>query len=270
MERRRETSERVTTERETTERELSSSQLNVALLNTHSANQEKLEPIRKLITDNNLDILLLDETWWKENDLNRARGAYPPDYNMKYEIRSRERGGGIAAIVRRDNVIIPSPENSLPLYNSIEYLQVLITVGLKPLRLVIMYRRPQGGMTMFYKEFRKVLEYFKDMPGELLLAGDLNVYFEKRQTKKMKQLLQDTGHRSHVPRNAERKILPTHKKGHTLDVVITRCDEITVGEITLDKTTVKSDHYALIFKVLVKDSLPNNATSVTPRMIQQG
>ena len=50
-----------------------------------------------MITDYNLDVLCLTETWLKPNDYITLNESTPQDY-CKHEPRLKRKGGGVAAI----------------------------------------------------------------------------------------------------------------------------------------------------------------------------
>ena len=110
------------------------------------------------------------------------------------------------------------------------------------------YRPPpkakSPNVPVFLKEFADLLEDLTLTSGQLLLVGDLNFHFDNptsAHTKPIIDLLTATNHQQHVN-------LATHQKGHILDVIITRRDELPIADITCDES-VNSDHSAVIFTV---------------------
>ena len=73
---------------------------------------------------------------------------------------------------------------------------------------------------MFFDDFSHYLNYVSTTPGYLQLVGDFNLHVDTSDhvAKRFVNLLQSFNLVQHV--NSE-----THPNGHTLDLVITRCDE---------------------------------------------
>ena len=68
------------------------------------------------------------------------------------------------------------------------------------------------------------------LSSNVLLLGDFNFHFENKQslnTCKFRSQLQAGNLTQHVQ-------VPTHQHGHTLDLVISRCDELGITEISTD------------------------------------
>ena len=129
-----------------------------------------------------------------------------------------------------------------------EYLNCLFKVGLELLRIVTIYRlSPKAkspNVPVFLREFADLLEDLTLTSGQLLLVGELNFHLDNPtsvHTKPIIDLLSATNHQQDVT-------LATHQKGHILDVIITRRDELPIADITCDES-VNSDHSAVIFTV---------------------
>ncbi|MGZ1095521.1 endonuclease/exonuclease/phosphatase family protein, partial [Streptococcus thermophilus] len=54
--------------------------------------------VNDLITDQNLDVLCLTETWLKSEDYITLNESTPHDYRYKNEPRPKGKGGGVATI----------------------------------------------------------------------------------------------------------------------------------------------------------------------------
>ncbi|KAK2191112.1 hypothetical protein NP493_61g05039 [Ridgeia piscesae] len=74
--------------------------LRAAVLNTRSACElDKCQQIQDLITENQLDICSLTETWFNPSHIT-VKAVVPPGYTMKHIPRANARGGGVAIIFR--------------------------------------------------------------------------------------------------------------------------------------------------------------------------
>ena len=74
-------------------------------------------------------------------------------------------------------------------------------------------------MNQFFTEFSVLLEDLDLTPGQFLMVGDLNFHVNDSQDKdamRFLEILEAHGLKQHVP------LVPTHRNGHTLDLVITR------------------------------------------------
>ena len=227
--------------------------IRAAVLNTRSACElDKCQQMQDLITENQLDICSLTETWFKPSHI-AVNAVVPPGYTMKHIHRANARDGGVAIIFRDSISMTVSKHNT---YTSMEYLNCLFKVGLELLRIVTIYRPPpktkSPNVPVFLREFADLLEDLTLTSGQLLLVGDLNFHFDNptsAHTKPIIDLLSATNHQQHVT-------LATHQKGHILDVIITRRDELPIADITCDES-VNSDHSALIlmFQLHIQYSL---------------
>ena len=219
--------------------------LRAAVLNTRSACElDKCQQIPDLITENQLDICSLTETWSKPSHI-AVKAVVPPGYTMKHIPRANARGGGVAIIFRDSISVTVSKHNT---YTSMEYINCSFKVGPELLRIVTIYRPPpkakSPNVSVYLREFIDLLEDLTLTSGQLLLVGDLNFHFDNptsAHTKPIIDLLSATNHQQHVT-------LATHQKGHILDVIITRRDELPIADITCDEL-VNSDHSAVIFTV---------------------
>ena len=130
----------------------SSIPLDFCLLNIRGSN--KGDEIVEFVTDNDLDILAMTETWLKpEHDI--ARGDMTTaGYTLYEEPRPGEkRGGGVAVLCLKKAKRFKA--------NTFESMNALITSGTKSVRLVVVYR-PQSkkdqNATAFLAEFGALLE----------------------------------------------------------------------------------------------------------------
>jgi len=125
-----------------------------------------------------------------------------------------------------------------------EYPNCLIKFGLGLLRFITVYRPPPNltspNVPIFLSEFVDLLEELTFTFGQLLLIGDLNVHVYNPTSAQTKPII-DPNHRQSV-------VQATHQKGHIINVIITRRDELPIVDITCDES-VNSDHSAVIFTV---------------------
>ena len=79
------------------ERDCDTSHLKIGLLNVRSLTS-KAVIVNELITDNNLDVIGLTETWLKPDEFTVLNEASPPGYISDHTPRASGKGGGVANI----------------------------------------------------------------------------------------------------------------------------------------------------------------------------
>ena len=114
------------------------------------------------------------------------------------------------------------------------------------------YRLPpskanQLNSALFFEEFCILAEQLVVSPGNLLIVGDFNYHVDNisnLDTVKFNNILESFGLVQHV--NG-----PTHKKGHTLDLIITRAEDELVNSTEI-RDPMLSDHSAVHCKLRLK------------------
>ena len=112
-------------------------------------------------------------------------------------------------------------------------------------RSVIIYRPPRSQvnpvkMSEFFTDFSSLTESLSVYPVRCLIAGDLNIHLDKpddHDTKRMLDILSSAALQQHITGS-------THKRGHTLDVIISRFGENLVENPSIIRG-LKSDHHAV-------------------------
>ena len=112
-------------------------------------------------------------------------------------------------------------------------------------RIVVVYRPPPSsinGLTssLFFTEFSSFLEPMVSSPGKLLIVGDFNFAVNNGNdgaALNFLDLLNTFNLTQHIK-------VPTHKDNNTLDLIITREDELTATNFSVHDPVI-SDHLAL-------------------------
>ena len=212
--------------------------------------------IRDFIEDEELDVLAVTETFQLNDSV--VAELLPPGYNIVYHLRSDgRRGGGVALIYRQGLKCCTLNSYSL---KTLEAITVRVTLPRKTLNISVVYA-PECKVSItasrsFIEEFSPIL--YDDLCGlnNLLILGDFNYHVNKEDNAAAKcflNLLDSCGLHQHV-------CIPTHIKGNTLDLVITRENELQPRGI-FTNTSVSPDHYAVIF------DLPENNVVQTERTL---
>ena len=179
--------------------------------------RNKTDSIYNLIISNDIDLLVLTETWLGNSDQGVISELLPDGYKIIHKVRNNGRGGGVALVYKSTmDVKVVSREDT---FTHFEYLECVINFT----RLCIIYRPPpskknQLRNSVFFDEWSQFLDSVVVDPKELIITGDLNFHLDDLQdpeTVKFLRILDDHGLVQHVRE-------PTHSGGHILDVVIVR------------------------------------------------
>lgn len=133
-----------------------------------------------LIQDNDLDVLLITETWLPTENLTNAdfRTILPPKYNIIDEPRFYGRGGGVAIIYHR-NLICKKVQFAFP--SAFEFVAAAVRQpGSKDTVLILsIYRPPGGSITEFSNNFLSELHLLLcDVYARyenVIIGGDFNI-----------------------------------------------------------------------------------------------
>ena len=136
----------------------------------------------------------------------------------------------------------PQISTSRSSFSSFEHCEWTLTIGSDKLLVATIYRPPysdknKSTTNTFLDQFSTYMESIITSPLKLLIGGDFNFHVENKSspdTTKFLDLLQHLNLTNHV-------WFPTHEKGHTLDLLITRsADTITLNQTKA--TNYLSDH----------------------------
>ena len=146
--------------------------------------------------------------------------------------------------------------------NSFEFSEWIIKHGSFTLRTIIIYRPPYSTnhpvtIRTFIAEFSTYLESIVMSSEPLLITGDFNIHVDQLSDPDSDiflELLESMGFLQHVDK-------PTHRSGHTLDLIITRqCDVVLASAPTTDYFL--SDHCSVLCDLhVVKPALPTKTIS---------
>ena len=192
--------------------------INFCLLNTRSINRKELF-INDYVSENNIDILAMTETWLREDDNEFSIAEIcPTGYHFYHVTRKNARGGGVGLLLKK---YIKVKKQSQRKFSSFEYIDVTLNCRNTCTRMIVIYRPPPSktnklSSSIFFEEFCIFVEQLIILPGNILMAGDFNFHIDNigdSDTIKLNKILESFNLQQHV--NG-----PTHKKGHTLDLKI--------------------------------------------------
>ena len=223
------------------------------MLNTRSM-RNKLVNITELISEHNLDILCLTETWLFDSDMDIVKAALHDNYDIFHISRpDNGRGGGVAVIYKRglSSVKLVFGER----FASFEHIEVAIHHMSVVTRIAVIYRPGHPGTDQdFLNEFSLFLDNFLNTNGRSLICGDFNYWVDsplgKAYSMEFVSLL-DTN-------NIVNSVVgPTHVSGHTLDLVLSPTNTDFVREVAVYPSDLRlSDHFLVLFN-LVHPKVPS-------------
>ena len=122
-------------------------------------------------------------------------------------------------------------------HETFEYMEVLLKSQNGCIRIAVIYRPPSGSPQQFLDEFAEYIDAHATTTGQLLLLGDFNFHYESSSdptAAKLRDLLFSMDLQQSVSE-------PTHDRGHLLDLVITRRNELSVCNLSVYPSSL-SDH----------------------------
>ena len=161
--------------------------------------------------------------------------------------REKERGGGVGILVRSSMVA-----KQLPVQHFIAFEHTIVKVplvGKKILYLISVYRLQYVPISAFMEDFCELLDLYTISNEDYVIAGDLNIHTETESAdaKHFNELLDLYNLKQHVD-------LPTHIKGHTLDVVITPNKQQFLSDINITEIDL-SHHFLINFSIMAAPNI---------------
>ena len=207
--------------------------------------RNKTLDISEHILEHDVDIMAITETWLRQSDNVKIQETIPHGYKFLHQPRGGKTFGGGLALFYKDNLHVELQTKNLN-FKTFEFMELLVTVQSKLFRLVIIYRPPpskknQLKTSMFFDEFNNLLEHHTLTTGTLLMIGDFNLHVDvpsNYDAKRFLTLLQSTNYSQWVDG-------PTHRNGHTLDLIITRNNDSPIRNITM-YDDIESDHFSVV------------------------
>ena len=194
------------------------------------------------ILDRKSDFIFITETWMKSEKCDLTAKFKEYGYTLRHQVRrerDKELGGGVGILIKSS--LIHKPQSTKQ-FSSFEHVIVKLSlVSKKTLILICIYRLSFISVVTFLDEFVKLLEIFIATGDTFIIAGDVNIHVETEELYAIKfnEILHIFNLNQHV-------IGPTHRLGHTLDVVITNTDESFINNIEITEFGL-SDHFLIDF-----------------------
>ena len=207
--------------------------------------------LSEIIIENNLDILMLTETWlYEQGGEAYITAMTPPGYTC-HSFPRRARGGDIAFIIKAclsENITCTCLD-----YTSFESVELKVTINQTSAILVWLYRLHPGqyhikhvtkhvNFPTFLSELNDILPSYAMTKTDVSLFGDFNLHFDELHESRVKRtndILVDFGYSQLVDN-------PTHILNHILDWVVVRSDKTLIVYDDVIRYPGLSDHYAVI------------------------
>ena len=227
--------------------------------------------IADYITTHDYDIMCITETWLGTDiDATCIGEMVPNGYEFHHVPRSNGRTGGGVGIVFKTELSLKVTSSSANDADTsqFEYIDCCTDNNCATIRFVMVYHLPTSARdglrtSTFFDEWTSFIEHLSIDHNNIIIVGDVNFHLDVNSNldaHKFNDLLATCGLVQHVNE-------PTHQKGHTLDVVITKDsnDIISKLEVTdpvlCDKAgNISGDHYAISFLAQMLKPHPHRRT----------
>ena len=199
------------------------SDIKVCLWNAHSI-RNKTFLLHDYISEHDLDLMMITETWLREGDSAIINECTPPGYTLLSIPRLTDHHGGIAALFKSHlNLNVHHMDEDQLKFNTFEHAHVVYGHRAGNTHIFIIYRPPPSAsnrlrVSDFLAEFETLVNEISILSGHVMIVGDFNLHIDEPSKPEVRQFLSiiDTGSMVQHVHGA------THKFGHTLDLVISR------------------------------------------------
>ena len=234
--------------------------LNVCSATSVKPNCDKPLLLQEFITDNNFDCMFLTETWLKPDTPSPILNSItPPNYSFIHVPRSSGRnGGGVGCLYKS---IFSVSSLNVHSFLSFEHMLLRVTHCTMSFLFAIIYRPPDTPHNQFLADLSELLEVISSSPSELIIMGDFNIHVESPSdnfASSFLSLIESFDLKQHI--NS-----PTHKHGHTLDLIITRNASSILSSTTHEPFL--SDHSAISCNFSAETTIQPTRTTKTYRKI---
>ena len=220
--------------------------LTISHVNAHSVNN-KVGTLQSIITERNLDICAIMETWLKLEDDDLTIKQIPPDgYNIISYPRPKGHMGRGVALIFKDNLWIVD-DNTNRNTDSMEIHRFILHAKALSINLYVLHRQPTTSVLSFCTDLADVLEYniTTDM-GNPIIVWDFNIHLDQPEnpdTRAFNDFLDSM--------NLHNKVMfPTHTSLHTLDLVLEDLFNPVIE--TVNRGDLFSDHHFIHTSTLLE------------------
>jgi hypothetical protein len=199
--------------------------------------------------EHGVDLFFLTETWLNENDAPVFGEMTPPGYSYMNFPRGTTDHGGLA-IIHKSSMHFQIVNLHEQRFVNFEHISIIDIAN--DVQYILIYRpppSPENGLKLanYLKEFDEFMSEVALMPRKVILLGDFNIHADmphKSEVRRFLTSVETTGFFQHV-------VGPTHRSGHTLDLVMSRLDDNLIGYCTV-YLIPPSDHDMVKFCINLK------------------
>ena len=190
--------------------------------------------------DEDCDAGFITETWLTTERNIVTASVKNHGYILKHNIRNipdKDGGGGVGVAVRS---CFSVKQDVTKAYQSFEHTVTRMPCSKnRKLSMISIYRLQHISVTTFFEEFEGFLENHTTINDDFIIAGDINIHVESNDSssRKFHDLMDCFDLKQH-------DVGPTHIKGHTIDVVITRNKANLVSNVKVTPSDLS--HHSLI------------------------
>ncbi len=230
--------------------------------------KNKTHALKDYILDKNIQLCAITESWLKpQNDLEMGE-LKPSGYKLDPIHRLHNKAGGIVVV---HHEALKAKVKDKGNRQSYQFMDLLVPSGSDSIRVLVLYRPPYNFRTnpvpisTFFDEFSSHMEGFLLSLHNIVITGDFNIHMDllevldttgmtdsqkqyRQEALRFSDILASFGLQQHVSG-------PTHRSGHTLDLIITRCDDRPLRGVPVVDSYI-SDHWSLLFKVCIHRPAP--------------
>ena len=232
--------------------------LRFAHLNTNSiasvnTRRDKPALLQDFVIDRDIELLSVSETRLHENELASTLNSFTPEnYFFIHNPRPGSTGtglpgGGVGFLFRS---YLNIKQMLLPVFDSFESMCIDFSVGSSVFKVLTVYRPPSSSVPNFLTDFSLLLEGIVTTKSEIIITGDFNFHVDlpdDNDARRFLELLDGFCLKQHVT-------FPTHKYGHTLDLLIFRNNSDIVSSVEIDYPCL-SDHQAVMASFFIPDKM---------------
>ena len=216
--------------------------------------KKKMASISRYVCDHNVDLLAITETRLKRvGDSALITERAPDGYSFVGVRRRRGRGGGVGLLYRDIYLCNKLPP---PCFTYMELMKARIDGNnVRPFHVYVLYRPPSQPKLSFLDELESLFSEIAASDVPTVIVGDFNIHFDKPvNSKKLKDLLHDFQFIQHVDQLTHKQ---RHKRGHMIDLVISRSVDRLVTSVTVKPVAVGLGDHNCIDCVLQLPSVTN-------------
>ena len=249
------------------------STLNVCTLNILSlTNPTHHTALFSIAESHHIDLFALTETWITPHTTSaELLDSIPKGFSLlsfprpaSSSAKSKVIGGGTAFLIRDTYHILSS---SAPIFKSFEASSVTLKLPKSKFTVFNIYHPPPSSaksvpFSQFLIDFQTLISHVATTSHEFLITGDFNIHLddlENSNTKLFLSLLDSCNLTQLVN-------FPTHRQGHTLDVIITPANSTLSPIITYSQIS-PSDHFPIFTQLNIQTPPPPPLTQISFRCI---